>query len=394
MSNTNKILACVIGSVMIICLTVICVVNITNKKQAVTTQPVEASQTNPSAETTTTAAEPDFSVTTTQSEVQSPVTTTAAADDLRSQLIGKWSDSAGMSGYEFLADGSVKMTYVNLAAFNIPFDGKADGVYILEGDKLTIKFSIYTATIENSYTISIDGKMLSMYNLEERETSTYSRVGEGEAVTTSATTEATTVATPAVGIVGTWTNADGTTTYTFDNSGTLTAVLCDADGSNCTTNEGLYLSQDDSLVIQHTQHGNSITKSYTWSIVSDVLTVTDEDGRAEMFTRIASADTQKPVSNAEALYGKWSDSAQMSGYEFLNDGTVNVKYVDFTVPVLNIPISTSVPGVYTVNGDEVTVTHSIYGATISTTYRFSVLDKVLTLVNTDDGNTSTYIKKD
>ena len=195
--------------------------------------------------------------------------------------------------------------------------------------------------------------------------------------------------------MGTWSNSDGTLTYSFGNNGQLTAILCNADKTNCTTNEGIYLQQEDSLVVQYYQQNASVTKSYTFSIYGDNLTLTDEIGTTVLLTRVY-GETGDPVisPSVESLYGTWTDSSNMMGYEFISDGTVNVKYVDFTIPVLNMPIKTTVPGTFTVDGDEVTVIHSVYGATIRTTYRFSVRDNVLTLVNTEDGNTSTFMKKD
>lgn len=398
MTDSNKILSGIVLSVLAICVTIVCIVNVSRRDETATTQQsTSISPTSSQQESTT--AQTTAASTSAQAVTESAVTTaqtsstTAAATDIKGQLIGKWSDSAGMSGYEFFPDGSVKMTYVNLATFGVPLDGKADGVYILEGNTLTIKFSIYTATIENTYTISFDGKILSMYDIKEHETSTYTRV-DGTSESTTAATVTTTAAGTADGITGTWANSDGTLTYTFEETGKLTAVICNADGTSCTTNEGIYLSQENSLVLQYTNQSNSVTKSYTWSLADNILSLTDESGMVTVLARQTLSQAGQAVSSAEALIGKWSDSAQMSGYEFLTDGTVNVKYVDFTVPVLNIPVKTSVPGAYTVNGDEVTVTHSIYGATISNTYRFFVRDNVLTLINTDDGNTSTYIKKD
>ncbi len=388
MSQSNKILAGIVGGVLAVCLAVVGIASFTSGDAAdpAATEPTSFSQAIPAESTTLTPS-------TTAPVQTTTLTTTAPTLDLKGQLIGKWTDSAGMSGYEFFADGSVKMTYVNLAAFNIPLDGKADGVYILEGDKLTIKFSIYTATIENNYTVKIDGKMLSLYDLEDRETSTYTRV-DGNVQEITSTTVQPTTSVPLNGLNGTWVSADGTETYTFTYDGQLTAVLCNADKTVCTTNEGIYLYQEDSLVIQYYQPNGSVTKSYSWSIISGVLTLTDENGKATMFTRSDPSQAGQSVSTVEALYGTWTDSSNMSGYEFLSDGTVNVKYVDLVIPVLNMPIKTTVPGAYTVNGDEVTVTHSIYGATIRSTYRFSVRDGVLTLVNVEDGNTSTYMKKD
>lgn len=397
MSNSNKILAGIVASVFAVCVTIICVVNVTRNDSATTvsSQVSSTSQSTvqPTEPTVQTTVPSTTAVTTSSVTTSASVSTTASSAELRNSLIGRWTDSAGMSGYEFLADGSVKMTYVNLSAFGVPLDGKADGVYILEGDKLTIKFSIYTATIENTYTISIDGKTLSMYNIKEHETSTYTRSDSVEGAVSSTTVPSTTAVNVPEEILGTWVNADGTVTYTFENTGKLIAVICTPDGV-CSTYDGIYLTQENSLVLQYFSQNNTITKSYTWGIEGNVLTLTDENGATVTFTAQVQTHEGQAVSSAEALIGKWSDSAQMSGYEFLSDGTVNVKYVDFTVPVLNIPIKTSVPGSYTVSGDEVTVTHSIYGATISNTYRFSVRDNVLTLINTDDGNTSTYIKKD
>ena len=386
MSQSNKILIGIVGGVLAVCLAVVGVVSLANGGNNEPDTTVTSG--------TTALQEVATTVPSTTAPVQTTTAVTTTAPDLRSQLIGKWTDSAGMSGYEFLANGSVKMTYVNLSVFNIPFDGTADGVYILEGDKLTIKFSIYTATIENNYTVKIDGKMLSMYNLEEHETSTYTRV-DGTSQTVTSTTAQPTTAVPPNAINGTWVSPDGTETYTFTSNGQLTAVLCNADKTICTTYEGIYLYQEDSLVIQYYQQNGTVTKSYRWSIVNDVLTLTDENGAATMFTRAEDSNGEPMVSTAvESLYGTWTDSSNMNGYEFLSDGTVNVKYVDLVIPVLNMPIKTTVPGTYTVDGDEVTVTHSIYGATIRSTYRFSVSDNVLTLVNIEDGNTSTYMKKD
>ncbi len=387
MSQSNKILIGIVGGVLAVCLAVVGIVSFTSgsSEEPTTTAPISSD----AALQQTTTPVPS----TTAPVYTTAPSTTAPANDLRSQLIGKWMDSAGMSGYEFFADGSVKMTYVNLAVFNIPIDGKADGVYILEGDRLTIKFSIYTATIENNYTVKIDGKMLSMYDLEERETSTYTRA-DGDAQTVTSTTAATTAPVANTGLAGTWVNSDGTETYTFTSSGQLTAVICNSDKTSCTTNEGIYLSQENSLVMQYYNLGKNVTKSYTWSIIDNTLSLTDESGAITLFTRTDGTQSGQDISTVEALYGTWTDSSNMSGYEFLSDGTVNVKYVDFTIPVLNMPIKTTVPGAYTVEGDEVTVNHSIYGATIRTTYRFSVRDNVLTLVNTEDGNTSTYMKKD
>jgi len=195
MSNINKILITVVSCVFMICVASVSIVSIvtSNEKEPTTTTDAPPSQYAPSGEGTadvppvsqqlqstsqTTTAKPqtDASLTTTSpSTASSSTTASAVTGSLETDIIGKWMDSAGMSGYEFLEGGRVNMTYVDLAQFGVPFNGKATGLYTLEGDTLTVKFSIYTATIKKTYRVSITQNELSMFDLEERETSTYAR---------------------------------------------------------------------------------------------------------------------------------------------------------------------------------------------------------------------------
>lgn len=194
MSNTNKILITIVSCVFMICIASVSIVSIvtSNEKETTTTTDVPPSQyveqtqgatdappvsgqTQDSSQTTTT--QPQSGTTTTANSSTVPSTSSAVATgNLETDILGKWTDSAGMSGYEFLEGGRVNMTYVDLAQFGVPFDGKASGLYTLEGDTLTVKFSIYTATIKKTYRISIEQNELSMLDLEEYETSTYARV--------------------------------------------------------------------------------------------------------------------------------------------------------------------------------------------------------------------------
>lgn len=199
MSNINKILITVAVCVFMVCTASVSIVKIVTDNKATTsvsesgtegqageaTGQSDAAVTASTLPTQTTAPTGSYTsgsnssqTTASYTENSSTASTTAFAQngDLSQALLGKWTDSAGMSGYEFLPGGSVNMTYVNLAQFNIPFDGTAKGMYTLEGDTLTVKFSIYAATIKNTYKISIDGNTLSMFNIEEYATSTYTRV--------------------------------------------------------------------------------------------------------------------------------------------------------------------------------------------------------------------------
>ena len=179
MSNINKILITVAACVFMICVASVSIVKIvsSDNKQPVITTSVQQQEESTDPATTTDAQQTESSDTT--STTQSTTETTTAADaDVATELIGIWTDSSGLSGYDFAEGGRVNWTYVNLGQFSVPFEGKMSGLYTLEGDTLTIKFSIYSATIKKSYRISINGNELSMYDLEEHETSTYARVAQ------------------------------------------------------------------------------------------------------------------------------------------------------------------------------------------------------------------------
>lgn len=170
-----------------VCIASVSIVGIvtSNKNDTTTTTTLPEPQqtqstagTSSPAQTTTKAQDNSVSgTTTTKASTSAPSSASAAVTgDLAKDILGKWTDSAGMSGYEFLEGGKVNMTYVDLAGFGVPFDGTASGLYTLEGDTLTVKFSIYTATIKKVYRISIKENELSMYDLEDFEASTYARV--------------------------------------------------------------------------------------------------------------------------------------------------------------------------------------------------------------------------
>lgn len=196
MGNTNKILLTIVSCVFMICVASVSIVSIvsSDKKETTTTTDAAPSQYIDATEDTTNAPSVSQQTTApTQSSTVPPQSTTAttaptsaqngttasspaSSGDLATDLLGSWKDSAGMSGYEFLEGGRFNWTYVDLAQFGVPFDGKTSGSYSLEGDTLTIKYSIYTATIKKTYRVSISQNELSMYDLEEHETSTYMRV--------------------------------------------------------------------------------------------------------------------------------------------------------------------------------------------------------------------------
>lgn len=94
------------------------------------------------------------------------------------------------------------------------------------------------------------------------------------------------------------------------------------------------------------------------------------------------------------ILGKWMDSSNMSGYDFQEEGIVELTYANFTVPVVNIPFTGTVKGTYSLGEDNtLTITYSIYSKSITKTYTYSIEDSALTLVEKESGNRSVYIRQ-
>lgn len=94
------------------------------------------------------------------------------------------------------------------------------------------------------------------------------------------------------------------------------------------------------------------------------------------------------------IVGKWMDSASMSGYEFNDDGTVKVIYVNLTIPVLNVPVSGSVVGTYQIEKETLSITYSLYSRTYNKIFSYEFRDKALVLTELDTGNSSVYIRQE
>lgn len=94
------------------------------------------------------------------------------------------------------------------------------------------------------------------------------------------------------------------------------------------------------------------------------------------------------------ILGKWMDSSNMSGYDFQEEGIVELTYANFTVPVVNIPFTGTVKGTYSLDEDNtLTITYSIYSKSITKTYTYSIEDSALTLVEKESGDRSVYIRQ-
>ncbi|MBR3094936.1 MAG: hypothetical protein IKH12_05035, partial [Clostridia bacterium] len=77
---------------------------------------------------------------------------------------------------------------------------------------------------------------------------------------------------------------------------------------------------------------------------------------------------------------------------FKEGGIVELTLVNFTVPVINMPINGTYNGTYQVDGDKLTIRYSVFGKSITDVYRFSVEGGTLTLTNEENGKVSSYMR--
>ncbi|MGN1195003.1 MAG: DUF5640 domain-containing protein [Acutalibacteraceae bacterium] len=365
MSKSTKIMLAVIGSVVAVCVIITAAVSIGKSRNN-----------NLSDPTGTTAA---ASQNTVGETVASSETTTAPAQTLESQIIGKWADSAGMSGYEFFSDGSANVTYVNLTVpvINMPINGTAKGSYTVNGSTLTVEFSIYKKTITDTFTASVENNTLTLINRDDGEKSTYQRQSDGQE--TSAQSGITLPSNKNEGIYGAWTDSSQKLKYLFREDGTAKITV------NSIEYDGVYLIDGDQITIQFNADNGRITEEYRYTVSGNSMSFKDDSGKTILFVR----DNGQSSSDL-GLVGKWMDSSDMSGYTFKADGTVEITYVNFTVPVVNMPINGNFSGTYSVDGDIITIRSSIYSRTVINEYTYVVDGNNLTLTSVEDGKVHSY----
>lgn len=388
MTKSTKIMMSVIGSVLALCIVVTAGVSISKMGDT----PDEATTIGSSAEETT--AEETIAV---------PETTLPPEEALKTAILGLWRDSADMSGYKFKTDGYVEVTYVNLTVpvINVPINGTAKGTYSLKGNELTVSFSIYSKTITKRYTASVENNTLRLIDREDGETATYTKVDESEAVSTTMQNAQSITTQPVVipsGIYGDWISGAGDIEYTFFENGTFCVTYKDAKVPEISKGEingkynGVFMTDDDedSIVLQFSMDSKKVTVKYDYKLTQNALSFEGSEDDTTIFVRkqISSAPA-----DASSLLGAWSDSADMSGYNFKDGGIVEITYVNFVVPVINMPINGTYNGTYTLDGNRIRITASIYSNTISDEYTYSIDGNTLTLTAVDDGEISTYHKK-
>lgn len=99
---------------------------------------------------------------------------------------------------------------------------------------------------------------------------------------------------------------------------------------------------------------------------------------------------------SKQLVARWTDSNNLSGYDFHDDGTVDITYINFTIPIVNLPFNGNVSGSYTTEKVDdvnyVTLNYTVFSKTIQKKYQYNIEESVLTLTDPDDGKQTVYIK--
>ncbi len=373
MKKSTKIMIISIAAAVAVCLLIV-ILSVTLKGKT------------PQDTTTTTTPSTDAP----QSYTDTSLTTEPTTQGLQTQILGAWRDSADMSGFEFFDDGTVNVTYVNLniPVVNFPINGSATGSYTLTGDHLTITFSIYTKTITREYFASVSDNKLTLREYGGNDVSTYMRAAAG-----TPTTIAAKVNDDIEELTGSWANGDNSVRYLFKEDGFVTATYRDAKlaGANGTVNgtaDGIYMLDGKKITMQFMINGNKLTLNGTYAVSKNTLSITDDTGDTTLFIR---SGTDGSGSTApEDLLGTWKDGTGSRGYEFMDGGIVKMTYVDIKIPVVNMPITGTYDGTYSVEDDLLTLRYSIYGAASVDTYRFVVEGNSLTMTNIETGVTSVY----
>ena len=328
---------------------------------------------------TTTVATVNPTTTTEPTTESTTESTTKKAPELSELIIGKWSDSAEMSGFEFFEDGKVSFTYANLASLGISFDGKLDnGIYSLSGNKLTISYSIYSATIDKTYEISVEDDVLKLKSTDDGKTSTYIRTESFDGMVVQGTS------TPDE-LIGSWENKSSGKTYKFLQNGKVTITVSGK------SYDGVYVTEGTNVTVQYTAGLQKKTEKYSFAVTKNSLTLTDSNNTTETYSRIGTS-VSTPA-NSGSLIGVWRDSANLSGYEFKEGEVVSITFVNFNIPVIDVPINGTFTGGYEVENGVLSLTYYIYGKKISNSYTYEISGNTLKLKDTETGKISTYVKQ-
>lgn len=193
------------------------------------------------------------------------------AKELKDAILGQWTDNANLSGYEFLEDGIVKVTYFNMSSLNLEdiIDGTYKGTYVLDGDELTVSYTIYSKAVTKKFKVQVKDNTLYMTSADGDE-AVYVRKGAEPVVKTDIDSE----------LLGKWSsNLSG---YEFKENGVVKITYIDLASMGISidingTVDGVYEIEDNKLDIKFSIYSAVIEKKYTYSVDGEVLTLTDRE---------------------------------------------------------------------------------------------------------------------
>lgn len=185
-------------------------------------------------------------------------------------IIGSWTDNANFSGYEFKEDGIMKVTYFNMELLDLDdvISGTYTGTYSLDGNKLTVNYTIYSKAVTKTYTIKADENTLTLKD-SSGDSAIYVRKG--------ASTKMDNVD---KALLGSWkSNLNG---YEFKDTGVVAITYIDLSSMGITlpingTVNGVYTIDDDVITIKYSIYTGVIKKKFKYQIDGKVLTLTDTE---------------------------------------------------------------------------------------------------------------------
>ncbi|MGN0443785.1 MAG: hypothetical protein ACI4F5_04130 [Acutalibacteraceae bacterium] len=185
-----------------------------------------------------------------------------------SLLLGEWTDNANFSGYEFFDNGTMKVTYFNMEMINLDdvIEGTYNGTYSVDGDRLTVSYTIYSKAITKNYIYKVDENTLTLR-------------GDGEEAIYVRKGASTVMENVDPKLLGKWSsNLSG---FEFKENGVVAITYIDLGsmGINLPINgtvDGIYTVKGDEITIKYSIYTGVIEKTYKYSIEKDTLTLTEK----------------------------------------------------------------------------------------------------------------------
>jgi len=195
-------------------------------------------------------------------------------------------------------------------------------------------------------------------------------------------------------IIGKWSDDANLYGYEFFEDGTVNITLFNMSSLNLDSSSGVitsnYTLSGNILNIKYTLYSETINHTYSVSVTKTKLTLIDEDGKKSILTK-DDGDFEEMEGYNPALIGKWS--SELNAYEFLKNGKVNITYIDLSGFGIELPLNTTAQGTYEIDGDELTISYSIYSSVIEKKFKYSIDNDILTLTDLENGKSGEYRKK-